>query len=70
MVQAFRRSENDFYGGQFRLKGLLPDAQYEVHNFDEPGKTEMTGRQLMEAGVEVTIQERPGAAVVVYQRVE
>lgn len=70
MVQAFRRSENDFYGGQFRLKGLLPDARYELHNFDEPGKTEKTGRQLMETGIEVTIRERPGAAVVVYKRVE
>jgi alpha-galactosidase len=70
MVQAFRRSGNEFHGGQFKLKGLLPDARYEIDNFDEPGKIEMTGRQLMETGLEIIIRQRPGAAGVVYKQVK
>ena len=70
MVQAFRRPDNDFHGGQFRLRGLLPDARYEVENFDQPGKIIMTGQELMEAGVEIDIKDRPGAALIVYERVD
>lgn len=70
MVQAFRRPENDFYGGQFRLRGLLPDARYEVKSFDEPGKIIMTGQQLMEAGIAIAISDRPGTAVIAYRKVD
>ncbi|MBC8876283.1 MAG: alpha-galactosidase [Planctomycetes bacterium] len=70
MVQAFRRSGSDFYGGQFKLRGLRPDAQYEVRNFDEPGKVTLSGQQLMETGTEIAIKQQPGAAVVVYKRVD
>lgn len=69
MIQAFRRAENDFHGAQLRLKGLLPDAQYEVVNFDEPDSIRMSGRELMEAGVEITISDRPGAATLRYEQV-
>ncbi len=64
------RSGSNFYGGQFKLRGLHPDAQYELSNTDEPGKVTMSGRQLMETGTEIAIKQRPGAAVVVYERVD
>jgi len=67
MVQAFRRPESDFYGCHFRLRRLEPAAQYEVHNLDQPDTVSMTGRELMEAGVEIAVKQRPGAAVVVYR---
>lgn len=67
MVQAFRRAGNNYYGGQFKLRGLEPDIQYNVRNFDQPGEVVVSGRQLMEAGVGIAIRERPGAAVVVYE---
>ena len=70
MVQAFRRPENAAPRGRFKLRGLLPDARYEVTNLDLPGKTRMTGRELMEAGVEIAIEDRPGAAVVTYLKLE
>lgn len=70
MIQAFRRLESDFYGGQFKLRGLCPDAQYEVRNSDEPGIVILYGQQLMEMGTEIAIKQRPGAAVVVYKRVD
>ena len=70
MVQAFRRAENDFFGGQFRLRGLDPNAQYAVRNFDVQGEVIASGKKLMEEGVEITIPERPGAAVLMYERQE
>jgi alpha-galactosidase len=70
MVQAFRRPESTSARGRFKLRGLLPDGRYEVTNLDLPGKLRMTGRELMEAGVEIAIEDRPGAAVVTYLKVE
>ncbi len=70
MVQAFRRTESDFFGGQFRLQGLDPDARYQVTNSDHPETVVQTGRQLMEQGLSIDIPTRPGAAVLFYQRVE
>jgi len=69
MVQAFRRPGSDFFGCQFRLRGLNADAEYELTNFDIPGKTRMTGRELTEKGLKVCIEERPGAAVITYKQV-
>lgn len=66
-VQAFRRSECDYFGAMFRLRGLKPDARYVVRNFDQHGEVVLTGRQLMEDGVEIAVKERPGAAVVSYE---
>ncbi|MBN2474550.1 MAG: alpha-galactosidase [Pirellulales bacterium] len=69
-IHAFRRPGSDFYGSQFKLRGLRPDAQYEVGNLDEPDTVIMTGRRLMETGLEIAVRQRPGAAVVFYRRVD
>jgi alpha-galactosidase len=69
MVQAFRREDNSFFGGQFRMRGLDSKATYEIHNMDEEEKRVATGQQLMEEGLEVAIRNRPGAAVVSYKRI-
>ena len=69
MVQAFRRSESHFFGGQFKLRGLVPDAKYEIQDLDSAAKNTMTGQQLMESGLQISIDQRPGAALVVYRAV-
>ncbi|MFC1462506.1 GH36 C-terminal domain-containing protein [Verrucomicrobiota bacterium] len=76
MVQAFRRQQNADSSKVFRLQGLVPSAQYEVTNFDVEGTTKIpggstpltTGRDLMENGLTVEIKDKPGAAVIAYQR--
>lgn len=68
VVQAFRRPECDAYGYQFRLRGLQAEVVYELTNFDSPDKVALTGRELMEAGMKMAIEDRPGAAVIHYQR--
>lgn len=68
MVQAFRRQDSPQAAAQYRLFGLEPDAWYQV---GEPGGVavlERTGRELMEQGLPVTIPDKPGAAVLAYQR--
>ncbi|MEI6970317.1 MAG: alpha-galactosidase [bacterium] len=68
MVQAFRRPDSPFVTAQFRLHGLDPAAMYEVANFDVEGSTKVSGKDLMEKGLTVEINDKPGAAVVVYVR--
>lgn len=67
-VQAFRRMDSNSFGGQLRLFGLDADAVYELTNFDEPAKVEMTGQQLMEQGLEILIRKRPGSVIVTYKK--
>jgi alpha-galactosidase len=68
MVQAFRRAESPYEAARLKLRGLEADAQYQVANLDAPGATRMTGRELMEKGVRVTVAQRPGAGIVTYKR--
>ncbi len=68
VVQAFRRTRSIFFGAQFRLRGLDPEAPYEVTDLDAPESGVRTGRDLMDAGLRVELAERPGAAVIVYKK--
>ena len=70
LVQAFRRSASDIPVRRFRLRGLYSEVQYTLTRFDRPQQSPMTGRELMEEGVEIDIEDRPGAAVIAYARVE
>ena len=68
MVQAFRRAQSPYESARFRLRGLDPEARYVVTRLDAPGETEATGRELREGGLPVSLQEPPGAAIVIYKR--
>ena len=69
MLQVFRREESPFETARFKLHGLDATAQYEVENLDG-GKEIRTGRELMEAGLAVTINQQPAALVFAYKQVE
>ncbi len=69
MVQVFRRADSIYEVARLRLRGLADDAQYVVTPVDKPeGRTEMSGRELVEKGIRVEIADRPGAAVLSYKR--
>ena len=70
MVQAFRRGKCDEATKTFRLGGLDLAVQYEVTNFDIAGSTKLSGKDLLERGLTVEIKDKPGAVVVVYQKVK
>ncbi len=68
VVQAFRRRDCNPVAKTFRLRGLDPGADYRVAKSDKKGAILMSGRALMEHGLTVRIEDKPGAAVVIYQR--
>jgi alpha-galactosidase len=70
VVQAFRRPDSFYEAARFRLRGLEPEARYTVTNLDVPGAAEMAGRELMEKGLPVRIEELPGEVIYTYKRVE
>ncbi len=69
VVQVFRRDESPYESARFKLHGLDPAAKYEVENLDG-GKETRTGRELMEKGLAVTINQQPAALVFAYKRVK
>ena len=68
MVQAFRREESPYESIRLKLRGLDPNAVYALTNFDAPGTTEMTGAELLHAGLSIALSERPAAAVIAYKK--
>ena len=68
MVQAFRRPESAYEGARFRLRGLDAAASYAVADIDEPREELVSGRQLMDDGLPVSVRTRPGAVIITYQK--
>jgi alpha-galactosidase len=68
MVQAFRRPESIYEMIRPKLRGLDPNATYTITNMDVPGTTELSGRELLERGLPVSINEQPGSAVITYKK--
>jgi alpha-galactosidase len=70
LAQAFRRSSNNIPSMTFRLRGLEPGANYLIHDFDVPGGTSATGKQLMEEGLSVKLPAAPGSALITYSKAD
>jgi alpha-galactosidase len=70
VVQVFRRAESPIEKAQFKLRGLDPAAQYTITNIDTPGETQISGRELEEKGLPVSIKDQPSAVVIFYKRVQ
>lgn len=70
VVQAFRRSNCYYTAATFHLNDLDADATYQVKNFDVKRVLKISGKELMENGLTITIPDLPGAAVITYQRTE
>ena len=68
MVQVFRRPDSVYLSAQFPLKGLDAQSQYAVKDMDKDEVLNMTGRDLMEKGLPVTIPGKPAALVFVYRK--
>jgi alpha-galactosidase len=70
VVQAFRRDESVYETARVRLRGLEPEATYRLSDQDRPGdRRTVTGRELMEPGLELAIADRPGSLVLAYERI-
>ncbi|MBZ5563370.1 MAG: GH36 C-terminal domain-containing protein, partial [Acidobacteriia bacterium] len=70
VVMAFRRPGSPYGSARFKLRGLDPAARYRVTNLDTSAAQEMTGAELSDQGLPVTLKRRPDSALIVYKRVE
>jgi alpha-galactosidase len=71
MVQAFRRPGSGYEAARFVLRGLDPAARYGVTDLDHPAPQPVfTGKDLMDSGLEVTIADKPGTAILLYNRLK
>lgn len=67
IVQAFCGPDPESRAITLRLRGLDPDEQYDITNWDLPQCLSATGgRELMEAGVSVSAAATSGTAVVLH----
>jgi len=70
LVQAFRRDQSVYESARFKLQGLDPAGRYAVTEFDSGRSRTLIGRELLERGLAVTIQNQPGDVVLTYARLE
>ena len=67
-VQAFRRPDAASDTLTVKLRGLVPQQRYEIENLDG-GKEIRTGEELMR-GLDITLREKPAAAVLVLKAIK
>jgi len=68
LVQAFRRSEASEETAVFKLAGLDPEATYVVTDVDAKQPRQITGRELLEKGLTITLITPSSAAVITYRK--
>lgn len=67
VIQAFRRTESDILSCQYKLHGLDPATRYSLVIDEDDESTIITGSELTEDGLIVTIPDKPSAAVITYK---
>ena len=70
MIQAFRRHETIDKSFCCQLRGLDPDAQYELTDLDHPRPILVAGRILLADGYTIHCAHRPQAALFSYRQVK
>lgn len=68
VVQAFRRGNSAEESLRVTLHGVEADTFYTLTNLDTADVTEITGRELLEQGVELVLPDKPKSAVLVYRK--
>jgi alpha-galactosidase len=68
MIQMFRRPKSVYESGRFKLRGLEAEAKYVLTELNSNLSVSMTGRELAENGLLITIDKCPAAAVYVYKK--
>ncbi len=69
MVQAFRRGESVYETARLPLHGLDPEGRYRVRDIaGQDAEYVCTGQELLAEGVRVFIGQRPGVALLAYER--
>lgn len=67
-VQAFRRKDCPEASRRVVLRGLVPDADYQLADADSDRSWSATGRKLMEEGIALEAPRAPAALLITYRR--
>ncbi|MFA5203383.1 MAG: alpha-galactosidase [Lentisphaeria bacterium] len=67
-LMALRRCVSPWLSAQFPLRGLMPEAEYELTDADTDQSWRATGAALAKAGVEITLPERDSSRLIFYRR--
>jgi alpha-galactosidase len=68
MVQVFRRQDSRFVAAVFPLRGLDLAASYTIRNVDIEGSHTLSGAELLQNGLPVKIETKPGAVIYTYEK--
>ena len=68
MIEAFRRNDSADESRRFKLHGLDPKSEYTFTDVTADKSWKAKGAELMDAGLLITIPEKPGVALIVYRR--
>jgi len=68
MVVALRRPKNMMTQWKFKLQGLDAAATYSLRNADTDATWTQSGQDLMSNGLAVTINDRPGSALILFEK--
>jgi alpha-galactosidase len=66
VVQAFRREKSSFVVASFRLRGLNEKSMYTFEDLDSHKTLQMSGKELTEKGLPISIAGAPGAVILKY----
>ena len=66
-MEVFRRAESPYVAVRLPLRGLDPAARYTFTNIDGGKPQEFSGRQLLNEGLPVAIESKPGVAIITYK---
>ncbi|MCB1126315.1 MAG: alpha-galactosidase, partial [Verrucomicrobiae bacterium] len=61
LVVGLRRPDSPYESARFPLRGLDPEATYQLTDLDTGGEWTLTGAALVKHGLEVVVRDRPGS---------
>lgn len=64
----FRRPDSHYTQGEFPLFGLDAEATYTITDVDSNATMTATGRELMDKGVKITMENHPSAVLYHYEK--
>jgi alpha-galactosidase len=68
LVMAFRRAQSPDSKARFALVGLEAEGDYSIANLDAGAEVKIAGRELLEEGLAVEMQDPMSASVITYRR--
>ena len=68
LVLVFRRPQSPFLQAKLTMKSLDPAARYSFSDTDSETTFELTGKECLEKGLPVSIESKPGSALLFYRK--